>query len=145
MTKDEVAARKFEVRATVADHFAWLQARLSVEGTLMSALRSTTGLIGFGFTIVQVIEGLQNRSPAKPVLAPDMPHVLALALIGAGIIGLAFGIRQYRKFVRYLQGDQFKAIAGISEKPVGTSLVVLAILVEFVGIIAFLTVLFRLS
>jgi hypothetical protein len=41
-------------------------------------------------------------------------------------------------------GD-FKTIAGMSEKPHRTPLITLAILVEIVGIVTFVTVLFRLS
>jgi putative membrane protein len=145
MARDDFAARKFEVRTTVSDHFAWLRTRLSVERILMSGVGSATGLIGFGFTIVQVIERLQAQHPEKPVLVPDMPRYLGLALIGAGVIGLGVGIAQYRRFVSYLWSSDFKAIAGMSEKPVRTPLVALAILVEIVGIVTFVTVLFRLS
>jgi putative membrane protein len=145
MTRDEVAARKFEVRTTVTDHFAWLRTRLALERTLMSWVGTATGLIAFGFTIVQVIEWLQTQHPEKPVLAPNMAHYLGLALIGAGVVGLAIGIAQYRRLVGYMWSSVFEVIAGISEKPLWTPLVSLAILVEFAGVVAFVTVFFRLS
>ena len=145
MTTDEVAARKFEVHQTVSDHFAWLRTRLALERTLMSWVKSATGLIAFGFTIVQVLERLQKENPAIPVLAPTMPRNLGLALIGMGVIGLAVGIVQYRKFVGYLWHSDFKPIAGVSQKPHKTPLIAYALLVEIVGVAAFVTVLFRLS
>jgi len=145
MTRDEVTARKFDVHMTAPDHFAWLRTRLALERTLMSWVRSATGLIGFGFTIVQVLERLQTQNQEKPVLLPDMPRNLGLALIGAGVIGLAIGIIQYFRFVAYMWSNDFKAIAGIAEKPVTTPLVAFAVLVEIVGIVAIVTVAFRLS
>jgi len=111
----------------------------------MSWVRSATSLIGFGFTIVQVIERLQTVNLAKPVLVPEMPRNLGLALIGAGVIGLAIGIAQYRKFVAHMWSDDFKGVAGLSGKRGNTPIIPLAILVEIVGIVAFVTVLFRLS
>ena len=51
---------RFEVRATASDHFAWLRTRASVERTLMSWIRTAVSLIGFGFTIVQFFERMQE-------------------------------------------------------------------------------------
>ena len=60
-------ADRFEVRATADTHFGWLRTRLSVERTLMSVLRTSVSLIGFGFTIVQFF----NRLPSVP--GPSLP------------------------------------------------------------------------
>jgi hypothetical protein len=43
------SAARFEVRATAADHFAWIRTRLALERTIMSWLRTAVALIGFGF------------------------------------------------------------------------------------------------
>ncbi|TIU04855.1 MAG: DUF202 domain-containing protein, partial [Mesorhizobium sp.] len=43
---------RFEVHVTSDSHFSWLRTRLSVERTLMSWVRTSVSLIGFGFTIV---------------------------------------------------------------------------------------------
>src|SRR5262249_10332908 len=107
MTRDEVTAKKIEVHTTVSDHFAWLRTRLSVESILMSWLRTATGLIGFGFTIVQVIERLQQQTPNKPILTPEAPRNLGLALIAAGVVGLAIALLQYRKPLQDLLGNEF--------------------------------------
>jgi putative membrane protein len=145
MSSDEVSARKFEIQPTVGDHFAWLRTRLALERTLMSWVKSATGLIAFGFTIVQVLERLQKESPAIPVLDPNLPRNLGLALIAMGVVNLAVGMIQYRRFVGYMWHRDFKAIAGVSEKPHKTLLIPLALLVQIAGVVAFVTVLFRLS
>ena len=57
---------RFEVRATASDHFSWLRTRLSVERTMMSWVRTATGLIGFGFAIVQFFDRMQQM-PGLPL------------------------------------------------------------------------------
>ena len=49
---------RFEVRPTSDSHFGWIRTRLSLERTLMSWVRTSVALIGFGFTIVQFFEHL---------------------------------------------------------------------------------------
>ena len=59
---------RFEVRATASDHFSWLRTRLSVERTMMSWVRTATGLIGFGFAIVQFFDRMQQMPGVAPAL-----------------------------------------------------------------------------
>ena len=49
---------RFIVKTTSDSHFSWLRTRLSIERTLMSWVRTSVSLIGFGFTIVQFFERL---------------------------------------------------------------------------------------
>jgi putative membrane protein len=136
---------RFEVHLTASDHLAWLRTRLSVESTLMAWLRTAVTLIGFGFTIVQVLERLQSQVAGKPVLLPDAPRNLGLALIGSGVFGIVIALWQYRLLTTYLWSGKFLGIAGISDKPYWTPLFAVSILIAFVGVAAFVTVLFRLS
>jgi putative membrane protein len=53
---DEPGSDRFRVRTTSDSHFSWVRTRLSVERTLMAAVRTSLALIGFGFTIVQFFE-----------------------------------------------------------------------------------------
>jgi putative membrane protein len=57
---------RFEVKATASDHFGWLRTRLSVERTMMSWVRTATALIGFGFTIVQFFDRMQQMPGSLP-------------------------------------------------------------------------------
>ena len=118
---------------------------LAHERTLMAWLRTAAALIGFGFTIVQVLERLQSQVSSKPVLLPDAPRDLGLALIGSGVLGTAVALWQYHLVMSYLWGSQFRVIAGITEKPHRTSLFAVSVLIASVGVAAFMTVLFRLS
>jgi putative membrane protein len=106
---------RFEVRATAADHFAWLRTRLSIERTLMAWVRTSVSLIGFGFTIVQFFERFHSMEGVAPALRPQAPRYLGLALIAAGVIALVVSVWQYRAVVRYLLSKEFEPIAGVQE------------------------------
>ena len=129
----------------LGDHFAWLRTRFSIERTLMAWLRTSAALIGFGFTIVEVLQRVQSQAPQKPVLLPEAPRDLGLALIGSGVLGTAISLWQYKMVNDYLWSSEFRSIAGIAEKAHRTPLVTLSLLIGFVGVAAFTTILFRLA
>jgi putative membrane protein len=139
------SAAKFEVRATAADHFAWLRTRLALERTIMAWLRTAVALIGFGFAIVQYLKHLQQSPGARPGYLPTAPEYLGLALISCGVLALLISIWQYRWGVRYLWGDPFTPIAGVTTEGMRTPVMPVAILLIGVGLFAFFAVLFRLS
>jgi putative membrane protein len=79
---------RFDVKADVPSHFSWLRTRMSMERTLMSWVRTSTALIGFGFTIFQFLHRFNQTPGIKPAEHPWTPWVLGLALIGTGIVAL---------------------------------------------------------
>src|SRR5262249_31494999 len=85
---------------TISDHFAWIRTRLALERTMMSWVRTSVALIGFGFTIVQFFERLHSAEGVAPALRPQAPRYLGLTLIAAGVIVLLVSIFQYRAVVR---------------------------------------------
>ena len=147
MTESTSAAR-FEVRATADTHFGWIRTRLSLERTMMSWLRTAVALIGFGFTIVQFFERLEQIPGALPAQHPRAPQYLGLALISCGVLSLIISVWQYRWGIRYLWGGMFASIAGTKEhmtkEQMQTPVIAVAILLIFIGLFAFLAVLFRL-
>jgi inner membrane protein YidH len=139
------SAARFEVRATAADHFAWVRTRLALERTIMSWLRTAVALIGFGFAIVQYLNRLQQTPGARPGYLPTAPEYLGLALISCGVLALVISIWQYRWGLRYLWGDPFTPIAGVTTEGMQTPVMAVAILLIGVGLFAFFAVLFRLA
>lgn len=139
----KAGADRFEVRGTVDSHFGWIRTRLSVERTMMSWLRTATALIGFGFAIVQYLNHLQQIPGARPAYFPTTPEYLGLALISCGILALLISIWQYQWALRYLWSGSFSAIAGAKEEGVRTPVLAIAILLIFVGLFAFFSVLLR--
>ena len=139
------SAARFEVRATATDHFAWVRTRLALERTIMSWLRTAVALIGFGFAIVQYLYHLEQEPGARPAYFPHAPQYLGLALISCGILALLISIWQYRWGLRYLWGDPFTPIAGVTTEGMQTPVMAVAILLIGVGLFAFFAVLFRLA
>jgi inner membrane protein YidH len=136
---------RFAVRVTADTHFGWLRTRLSVERTLMSWVRTAVSLIGFGFTIVQFFNRLQDLPGANPARLPDASRYLGLALIFCGIIGLLVSLWQYWWTLRYLSSGNFTQIAGMTKEGVQTPIVAICVLLILIGLFAFFAVLLRLA
>jgi putative membrane protein len=139
------SAGRFEVRATAADHFAWVRTRLALERTMMSWLRTAVALIGFGFALVQYLNHLQQIPGARSAYLPTAPEYLGLALISCGVLALVISIWQYWWGIRYLWGDPFTPIAGVTKEGMQTPVIAVAIVLIFIGLFAFFAVLFRLT
>ena len=139
------SAARFEVRATAADHFAWVRTRLALERTIMAWQRTAVALIGFGFAIVQYLEHLEQTPGARSAYLPEAPRYLGLALISCGILALLVSIWQYWWGIRYLWGDPFTPIAGVTKEGMQTPVIAVAIVLIFIGLFAFFAVLFRLT
>ena len=138
-------AARFEVRASASDHFAWVRTRLSLERTMMSWVRTAVALIGFGFAIVQYLSHLQQIPEARAAYLPEGPRYLGLALIACGILALVISIWQYRWSIRYMWGEPFAPIAGVTNERINTPLIAVAVLLIGIGLFAFFAVLFRLA
>jgi putative membrane protein len=136
---------RFEVRATASDHFAWVRTRLALERTIMAWLRTAVALIGFGFAIVQYLEHLEQTPGARAAYLPHAPRYLGLALISCGILALVISIWQYRWGIRYLWGEPYTPIAGLTKEGKQTPVVAVAIVLIGIGLFAFFAVLLRLT
>jgi putative membrane protein len=141
----EAVPGRFEVRATASDHFSWIRTRLSVERTMMSWLRTAVSLIGFGFTIVQFFDRMQDLPGVAPAHFPNAPRYLGLMLILCGIIALVISVWEYLWSLRYLWGGDFAVIAGVTKEGKKTPLFAVAIALILIGLCAFFSVLLRLS
>ena len=136
---------RFEVRASAADHFAWIRTRLALERTIMSWLRTAVALIGFGFAIVQYLEHLEQTPGTHAAYLPHAPRYLGLALISCGILALLISIWQYWWSIRYLWGEPFAPVAGVTKEGKQTPVVAVAVVLIGIGLFAFFAVLLRLT
>ena len=136
---------RFEVRVTADSHFAWVRTRLSLERTMMSWLRTAVALIGFGFAIVQYLYHLEQAPGAREAYLPHAPQYLGLALIGCGIVAVVISLWQYFWTVRYMWGEPYTPIAGLTQEGKHSPVVAVAILLIFIGLFAFFAVLLRLT
>ena len=134
---------RFDVKADVPSHFSWLRTRMSMERTLMSWVRTSTALIGFGFTIFQFLHRFNQTPGIKPAEHSWPPWVLSLGLIGTGIVALTIAVWEYHSLVRYLWEKDFKPIAGVDESAHRTPIIAVSVVLILIGIFAFVAVLFR--
>jgi len=140
----EAVPGRFDVRATASDHFSWIRTRLSVERTMMSWLRTAVSLIGFGFTIVQFFDRMQDLPGVAPARFPNAPRYLGLMLILCGIVALVISVWEYLWTLRYLWGGDFAVVAGVTKEGKQTPLFAVAIALILIGLFAFFSVLLRL-
>lgn len=135
---------RYEVAPNVGNHFAWLRTQMGLQRTLMAAARTAVSLIGFGFTVAQFFERMQDSLPegAKRVW-PQAPRNLGLVLIGAGVVSLAVFTWQFRSADAYLRGGPYSMIAQTGIKPRYAAPYITAYTVMLIGVAAFVSVLYR--
>ena len=136
-------AQRFAVKSTADTHFAWIRTRLALERTMMSWVRTATGLIGFGFTIVQFFERLNTMPGVDAAPRPFAARYVGLVLIAAGILALVISAVQYRAALRYLWHGEYAAVAGVGKAPGSTPVYAISIGLILIGVFAFLAVLVR--
>jgi len=137
------AVERLQAKEPVGSHFAWLNARLALEMTMMSWIRMAITLIGFGFTIVQFFERLNDMEGVAPAAQPFAARYVGLVLIAAGVGALVVSALQYRATIRYLWQNDFAAVAGIGQAPGNTPIYAVTITLTIIGVAAFLAVLLR--
>jgi putative membrane protein len=140
---NNIVPGRFDVKPTASDHFSWIRTRLSVERTMMSWIRTAVSLIGFGFTIVQFFDRMQDLPGIAPARFPNAPRYLGLTLILCGIASLVISVWEYLWTLRYLWGGDFAVVAGVTKEGKQTPLFAIAIALILIGLFAFFSVLFR--
>ena len=116
-----------------ATRLAVQRTRLAQERTLMAWIRTSTSLIGFGFTIFKLFEYLATSERRRePILSP---WVLGMIMILAGLVGLALALIQHRQEMKALRAEAGPlpySIAGI-----------MAAFIACLGAVALVVVAFR--
>jgi putative membrane protein len=131
----------FDVQLTPSNHFAWIRTHLGLQRTLMAAVRTAVSLIGFGFTVAQFFQRLQEDAAAGFNFNPEAPRNLGMILIAAGVLSLLIFTWQYRSASNYLRGSPFTELA-TTQTP-HRSVYLSAFAVMLIGVAAFISVLFR--
>ena len=89
----------------ITDILALDRTRLAYERTLMAWVRTALSMIGFGFTIYKFLQVVQEQS-TLPVLRPNAPRNLGLALVGIGTFAVITACVQHWKYIKKLRPDQ---------------------------------------
>jgi putative membrane protein len=117
--------------------------RLSADRTLMSVIRTSLSLIGFGFTIFQFFQKLRETGTLTHAAAP---RNFGLTLVILGVCMLVVGIVYHLRFMTGLRTlrDELRAselIHGESEYPVSYTLIIAVLLLLF-GLAAIMSMTF---
>ena len=130
-TSGEVSTRLARDRTDAA----MTRTRMAAERTLMAWIRTALSMITFGFTILKFFEYLQQSQGARGQFHGERPRHLGLVLISLGTLILIPAIIQNYTLMRKLSIPEGKS-------PWTLSLIV-AILVGSLGLLAFLSSIFR--
>src|SRR5262249_10958638 len=114
-------------------HFAWLRTRLSVERTLLSWVRTGAAMIGFGFTIFEFFEHLNQMQGVARPLHPGSARIMSLALVAIGTLALLVALNEYRRMIGYLWSEEFREFAGVAERPLWTPAFTVGAILALVG------------
>ncbi len=123
---------------SIQAHVAWIRTRMALETTLAGWVRTASALIAFGFAIVQFFE---NYKVTRVSNGNHLARYLGLVLIGIGSVATAVAVCEYRKVMKYLEGEAFQGIAGVPGVRRVYPAVVVAVLLCLVGPLAFFTIL----
>ena len=123
---------------------AFQRTRMSADRTLMSTIRTSLSLIGFGFTIFQIFEKLRETNV---ITSAHAPRNFGISLVAVGIGMLVLGIIYHVNFMYGLRVERKKMVTngllhGESHFPLSLTLVV-AIVLLAIGITAIVSMLFR--
>ncbi|MCG3161285.1 MAG: hypothetical protein JMDDDDMK_02436 [Acidobacteria bacterium] len=120
---------------------------MSADRTLMSVIRTSLSLIGFGFTIYQFFRYLRESAGATEVIRSAAPRNFGVALVSLGIGMLFLGIWKHIAFMLELRAER-KAFAdrgwipGDDRFPISVTLVFATLLLLF-GLVAIVGMVMR--
>ena len=112
----------------LADILAIDRTRMAAQRSLMAWVRTALSMITFGFTFYKFMQFLQEQSK-EPLVRPQSPRNLAIALIGIGTLALIMACFQHWRYVHTLS-------PGKTERPWDLAFIVACLLV-LLGLLMF--------
>jgi putative membrane protein len=91
---------QFTQELKLADKLAIERTVLAADRTMLAGVRTSMALIGFGFTIFNILKYVQERSPVKVIMRPQTPRNIGGFLLVVGTIPLLVMILQYSRTLK---------------------------------------------
>jgi putative membrane protein len=91
---------EFKQELKLADKLAIQRTVLAADRTMLAGVRTSMALIGFGFTIFNVLKYVQEHAPMKVYMRPQTPRNIGGFMLVAGIIPLFAMITQYSRTLK---------------------------------------------
>ncbi len=112
--------------------------RMSADRTLMSWIRTSVSMIGFGFTIYKFFMYLQESNVLLEKLPMYEPRNLGLLMVGLGTLLLMLAILEHFVYLRSLSkraGQPFRV----------STATIASLLITLLGVLALLNLLFKIG
>lgn len=92
--------KQFTQELKLADKLALERTVMAADRTMLAGVRTSMALIGFGFTIFNILKYIQAHSPIKAFMRPHTPRNLGTFLLVVGIIPLFVMLIQYSRTLK---------------------------------------------
>lgn len=90
----------FRQELKLADKLAIERTVLAADRTMLAGVRTSMALIGFGFTIFNILKYVQEHSPIKAVMRSHTPRNIGGFLLVVGVIPLLVMMIQYSRTLK---------------------------------------------
>jgi putative membrane protein len=84
----------------LADKLAVERTVMAADRTMLAGVRTSMALIGFGFTIFNILKYVQEHSPIKVIMRPQTPRNIGGFLLIVGTVPLFAMILQYSRTLK---------------------------------------------
>jgi putative membrane protein len=121
---------QFTQELKLADKLAIERTVLAADRTMLAGVRTSMALIGFGFTIFNVLKYVQEHSPMKVIMRPQTPRNIGGFMLVVGIVPLFVMITQYSRTLKRM---------GRRESPLGNPNLQMAVAILLLGTILLVT------
>ena len=123
---------QFAQELKLADKLAIERTVMAADRTMLAVVRTSMALIGFGFTIFNILKYVQEHSPIKVIMRPQTPRNIGGFMLVVGIIPLFVMITQYSRTLKRL---------GRKESPISNPNFQMAAAILLLGTILLVTLL----
>jgi putative membrane protein len=91
---------QFVQEMKLADKLAVERTVMAADRTMLAGVRTSMALIGFGFTIFNILKYVQDHAPIKAIMRPQTPRNIGGFLLVVGIVPLFAMILQYSRILK---------------------------------------------
>jgi putative membrane protein len=92
--------QQFTQELKLADRLAMERTVMAADRTMLAGVRTSMALIGFGFTIFNILKYVQEHSPIKVIMRPQTPRNIGSFMLVVGIVPLFAMILQYSRTLK---------------------------------------------
>jgi putative membrane protein len=97
---------QFTQELKLADKLALERTVMAADRTMLAGARTSMALIGFGFTIFNILKYVQERTPVKVIMRPHTPRNIGAFMLVVGVVPLFVMITQYFRTLKRMGKEE---------------------------------------